>query len=256
MSGFLTVSFKDHFSGHAADYARHRPQYPPALFACLARLAPGRALAWDAGTGSGQAALGLAEHFARVIATDAAAQQIANAVPHARVEYRVAAAESLDAPARSVDLLIAAQAAHWFDLARFYAEARRILKPHGVVAIWCYGLTRVAPEVDVIVEHFYRDVVGPFWPPERQFIDERYQTLPFPFAEQQPPEFRIETAWQLPDFMRYLCTWSAARRYMAQHGADPLQPLEQRLAQAWGARARPRVVRWPIHLRIGRVGAD
>lgn len=191
MSRFLTVSFKDHFSGHAADYARHRPQYPAALFAYLAQLAPDRALAWDAGTGNGngQIARGLAEHFAHVIATDAAAQHIANAVPHVRIEHRVAPAESLEAPARSVDLASAAQTAHWFHLTRFYAEAHRVLKPRGVVAIWCYGLTRVVPEVDAIVEHFYRDVVGPFWPAERQLIDERYQTLPFPFREQQPPSF-------------------------------------------------------------------
>lgn len=256
MSRVRTVSFKDHFSGHAADYARYRPQYPPALFAYLAQLAPGRALAWDAGTGNGQAARGLAEHFAHVIATDAAAPQIANAVPHARIEYRVAPAESLDAPGRSVDLVSAAQAAHWFDLARFYAEARRVLKPRGVVAIWCYGLTRVVPEVDAIVEHFYRDVLGPLWPPERRLIEERYQALPFPFAEQPPPGFHIETTWRLQEFTSYLRTWSAARRHLAQRGSDPLEPLEQRLVQAWGGAVQPRRVRWPIHLRVGRVGVD
>jgi SAM-dependent methyltransferase len=252
MSRPQAVTFQDHFSGHAADYARYRPQYPPALFAYLAQLAPSRELAWDTGTGNGQAALGLAAHFVRVIASDAAEQQIANAVPHVRVEYRVAPAESLDALAGSVDLITAAQAAHWFDLARFHAEARRVLKPQGVVAIWCYGLTRVAPEVDAIVEHFYRDVVGPFWPPELRFIDERYQTLPFPFTEEQPPTFRIETAWRLQDFKHYLRTWSATQRYTAQRGTDPLQPIEHRLAQAWGDVAQPRAVGWPIHLRVGR----
>ncbi len=247
--------FHDHFSAQAADYARFRPHYPPALFAYLAQRVRGHARAWDAGTGNGQAALGLAAHFAHVVATDASAQQIANAVAHARVAYRVAAAEALDAAAASIDLVTAAQAAHWFDLAPFYAEARRVLAPGGVIALWCYGLTEVAPEVDAVVAHFYHDVVGPFWPAQRRFIDERYRSLPFPFAEEPAPPFHSEALWQLADFLRYLRTWSATQRYRAARGHDPLAPLEAALARAWGEEGAARCVRWPIHLRLGRVEA-
>ena len=62
--------FADHFSGVAADYARSRPRYNDDLFAWLATLPARRERAWDVGTGSGQAALGLARHFTAVVASD------------------------------------------------------------------------------------------------------------------------------------------------------------------------------------------
>src|SRR5579864_4799887 len=85
--------WKDHFSGHAADYAAYRPGYPPALFELLASLPRRRALALDCATGSGQAAVGLAERFDHVVAIDASSEQLARAPRHPRIEYRVARAE-------------------------------------------------------------------------------------------------------------------------------------------------------------------
>jgi SAM-dependent methyltransferase len=249
------VSFQDHFSRHAEAYAKFRPVYPPELFDYLAACVPQRRLAWDCGTGSGQAALGLAAHFECVLATDPSAQQIAHAVAHARVRYAVAPAESVELPASSVDLVSAAQAAHWFDLAAFYAEVGRVLKPHGVLAIWCYGLLEIAPAVDRVVRHFYHEVVGPYWPAERRHIDAGYRTLPFPFREQSAPRFWIEARWNRDALEGYLQTWSAAERYRAQRGGDPLALLAPALAEAWGARAAVRSVRWPISLRIGRVAS-
>src|SRR6266498_1141048 len=87
------MTFKDHFSKQAADYANFRPRYPRELFEYLGSVAPSRALAWDCATGNGQAAVELAEVFDRVIATDASEKQIANAEPHDRVEYRIASAK-------------------------------------------------------------------------------------------------------------------------------------------------------------------
>src|SRR5437867_1927146 len=122
------MSFKDHFSKQAADYAKFRPRYPHEMFEYLGSLAPRRQLAWDCDTGNGQAAVGLATVFERVIATDASEKQIANAQSHERVEYRVAAAENTGIQSATVDLIMVAQALHWFDLPRFYEEARHALK--------------------------------------------------------------------------------------------------------------------------------
>jgi len=71
------VSFKDHFSRQATDYARFRPQYPHALFRFIAVTAPNDQLALDCATGNGQAAVALAEFFQKVIALDASGEQIA-----------------------------------------------------------------------------------------------------------------------------------------------------------------------------------
>lgn len=246
------MSFKDHFSGHAGDYAKYRPAYPDALFAYLASIVPVRELAWDCGTGNGQAAVGLAKHFARVVATDPSRQQITNAILHARVQYGVASDVAVDLPAGSVDLVTAAQAAHWFDLPAFYGEVARVLKPHGAIAIWCYGLSAVCHDVDRLVAHYYRDVVGPYWPPERRYIDECYATLAFPFAEELVRDLQMEQRWNLQDFVSYLHTWSATKAFQRAQGHDPLAALAPQLAEAWGAPADVRTVRWPIHLRIGR----
>ncbi|MBI3575411.1 MAG: class I SAM-dependent methyltransferase [Gammaproteobacteria bacterium] len=247
------MNFKDHFSKQADDYAKYRPVYPTALFDYLALQAAERKLAWDCGTGNGQAALGLAAYFDCVIATDPSESQVRNATPHPKVLYKVAPAEKTDIADGTVDLITVAQALHWFDLNHFYAEACRVLKPAGVLAAWCYGLNEIESGIDEIVRRYYRDVVGPYWPPERHLIDERYRTIPFPFAELTPPAFHMEAQWNLDEYLGYLGTWSATQRYRQQQGTDPLPALRAELLHVWSAPQAKRVVKWPIHLRIGKV---
>lgn len=246
------TSFKDHFSGHAAAYASARPGYPRALFDTLAGLPARRSLAWDAGTGSGQAAVGLAEDFEHVIATDASQQQLAEAQPHPRVEYRVAPAESSGLPDGSVDLVTVAQALHWFDFDRFHAEARRVLAPGGAVAAWTYNLARVSPPVDRIVDRLARQIAGPYWPPERRWVDEEYRTIPFPWDEIRTPPFHQEERWDLERLLRYVRTWSAVQRYLKETGRDPIDEVRADLAEAWGPPEEIRTITWPIFLRAGR----
>jgi SAM-dependent methyltransferase len=245
------MDFKDHFSAQAAAYARYRPAYPASLFDFLASCCRDHGLAWDCGTGNGQAALGLALHFTRVVATDASATQVAHATPDPNVHYAVAPAEQAPLEAHTADLVTVAQAVHWFDLDGFYAEVGRVLKPGGVVALWTYGLFRVAPEVDAVVDRYYHDVVGPYWPPERQLVDDAYRTLPFPFAELTPPVLTLEAEWDFDMLFGYLGTWSAYQRYRQQQGADPRARIREALAAAWGT-AGQRQLRWPLYLRVGR----
>ena len=195
------MSFKDHFSKQAADYAIFRPGYPQELFTYLGTIAPSRQLAWDCGTGNGQAAVELASGFDRVIATDASEKQIANAEPHEHVEYRVAPAENSGIESETIDLIMVTQALHWFDLDRFYAEARRVLKPDGVLAASAYNLLRIEPAIDEIANRYYYEVVGPFWPPERQLV-ERFADLPFPFDEIRRAEIRNDGAVEFRAFAR------------------------------------------------------
>lgn len=246
------MHFADHFSSQAAEYARFRPVYPPALFAWLASVAPSRALAWDCATGSGQAAGALARHFERVVASDASEAQIRQAAAVPRVEYCVAAAESPPAQARDADLVTVAQALHWFDLERFYPAVRQTLRPGGLLAVWGYGLMQISAAVDAVVRHYCYELVGPYWPPERRHIDSGYRSLPFPFAEIAAPRFGMTADWDLPALHGYLDTWSASRRYHAAHGADPLDRVVDALAAAWGGAGIQRVS-WPLFVRVGRV---
>jgi SAM-dependent methyltransferase len=245
------VAFKDHFSRQATDYAKFRPGYPQELFDYLGSVAPSRKLAWDCGTGNGQAAIGLASVFDRVIATDASEKQIANAQPHERVGYRVAPAESSDIKSGTVDLIMVAQALHWFDLDRFYTEARRVLKSSGVLAASAYRFFHITPEIDQLVNHRYYDkVVGPFWPQERVLV-EKFEELPFPFSEIQTPTFEMIAQWNLEHLLGYLRSWSATQRFIAANKRDPLEAIADDLRAAWGDPGQMRKVIWPLILRVG-----
>jgi len=245
--------FKDHFSGLAAQYSRFRPLYPAELFEYLAGVCPRRERAWDCACGSGQASLPLAEWFESVVATDASAEQIAAAPRHPRVVYSVAAAEQSGLEPASVDLITVAQALHWLDLERFYGEVRRVLRSGGALAVWCYGRLEVeGREIDAPLQHFYHEVVGPCWPPERAQVEDGYSSLPFPFIELQAPSFSLHTEWSLAHLMGYLRSWSATAAYLKQHGHDPVAPLEALLEPIWGGPELVRHIVWPISLRCGR----
>jgi len=245
------MSFKDHFSRQSAAYSRYRPAYPGSLIEFVAAQAPGRHVAVDCATGNGQAAVALAGHFDAVLAVDGSSSQLSRARPHPRVHYAAAFAERLPLRDRSVELVAAAQAAHWFDFDRFHAECRRVLAPDGVVALWTYEKFRVNDAVDAVIDDFYVNVVGRDWPPERRYVEQGYRTLPFPWRELPAPAFTLETDWELDRVMGYLASWSAVQRYKERTGLDPLPALQSRLAALW-----PRSVAlqlcWPIHLRIGR----
>src|SRR5688572_23497962 len=186
------------FSTVAREYANFRPGYPPELFAWLARICARRDAAWDCGCGSGQASIALAGHFAQVHATDVSPEQIAAAKPHSRVSYAVAPAEHSGLEDASVDLVTVAQALHWFDVAAFYVEARRVARPGALLAVWTYPRPRLADaRLDRLFLAFYDEVVGPYWPPERQHVESNYQTLPFPCEEIPHPAFGLGFDWTL-----------------------------------------------------------
>lgn len=246
------AGFKDHFSTLAQDYARFRPRYPDTLFADLAAVAPGHERAWDCATGNGQAAEGLSRWFREVVATDASGAQIAAAAGPANVRFAVAPAEASGLPAASVDLLLVAQAAHWFDLPAFYAEAERVLRPGGVLALLTYSGVRIDPVLDPVLREFHQVIVGPYWPPERAHVERDYRDLPFPWPEMAFPPQEMTADWSLDELIGYLGTWSATRAYREQTGQDPLPALRVRLEAGWGAASRQRTVRWPLPIRIGR----
>jgi SAM-dependent methyltransferase len=245
--------FKDHFSSLACAYSEFRPTYPHSLLDYVAGLCAARRSAWDCACGSGQATIALAERFERVLATDASAKQIACAPAHPGVSYRVSTAEASGLETDSVDLVAVGQAAHWFDLKRFYVEVQRVLRRDGILALWSYGpLHLEIAEVDRLVQSFYHETVGPFWPAERRLVDEGYRQLPFPYLDITPPPLRMHQRWSLPRLMGYLRSWSATGRYVEQYGEDPVVELEARLEPLWGEVQRERLIEWPLALRAGR----
>jgi hypothetical protein len=247
------MKFKDHFSEHASVYAKYRPSYPAAMFRWLAEKSPDRHCAWDSATGNGQAAIGLAQWFDSVIASDASERQIADAQPHPSVTYRACPSEKTTLQDQSVDLVLTAQALHWLDVEAFYQEVRRVARPTALIAVCSYGLMRIDPRIDPIVDHFYGDTIVDYWPAERRHVDEGYADLPFPFDAIACPTFEMSRDWNLAELLGYISSWSAVGRFKKQCGNDPLPELSMALLSNWGDAGRRRTVSWPLHLRLGRV---
>lgn len=248
-----STDLRNWFDQGGQAYARFRPEYPAELAAYLASVTPERALAVDVGCGSGQLTRQLAEHFQTVIGFDPSADQIAHAAAQQNVSYACAPAEHLPLPERSTSLITAAQAAHWFDLPRFYAEVRRVAQPGAILALISYGVLRLAGALGERFEQFYWKEIGPYWPAERKLVDSGYATLDFPFAEFAGPEIAIRLEWNLAEFLGYVSTWSALRSAREAGREDLLQRFAADMAERWGDPATRHALSWPINMRIGRL---
>ncbi|GAB2229066.1 hypothetical protein Droror1_Dr00023201 [Drosera rotundifolia] len=235
------------FDKQADLYVDARPDYPKQWYKWLADRTNGHSLAWDAGTGNGQAAIEVAEHYEQVIATDVSQSQLQRAVHHPRVKYQhtpLSVSEDdmvkLLGGENSVDLITVAQAVHWFDLPRFYSIARRLLrKPGGVIAVWCYNDVVVSPEFDQIMKRFH-DTTLPYWHPNIQHVFEGYRNLSFPFdgvglgSEGEPLALDIPKKLSFDGFLGMLRSWSAVTT-ASEKGVDLLHDeIIQELESAWG----------------------
>lgn len=246
---------KDLFSAQSKGYAQYRPAYPKLLYRHILAQASGRESAWDCATGNGQAAIALSPHFQQVYATDLSAKQLAEATPAPNVHYRQAPAEDSGLPDASIDLITVAQALHWFGFERFFGEARRVLRPGGLLAAWGYDLLRFDDaELDAELRLFYQGETAPYWDAARSHIDDRYARIPFPFTLLPSPDFRIEISWTLADLAGFLDTWSAVQTCICTTGRNPVAIFSKKLANRF-----PVEQRWaghfPVFLKMGHWGA-
>lgn len=239
---------KDRFSGQAQQYAAFRPHYPLALYDFIFQHVGEFDMAWDAGTGNGQATAALATRFKKVFATDLSMKQLDHAIRIPNIEY-AQAAEATKLLDHSVDLVTVAQAIHWFDREKFFAEVRRVGKPGVVVALWGYGLLQIDRSIDPLILDFYTRVVGPYWDPERKLIDQEYTTINFPFEEVPSPQFTMNFDWTLAELEGYLTTWSSVQKYWKEKGENPVSGLIRKILPLWGAENRK--VTFELFLRLG-----
>ncbi|CAO2190864.1 unnamed protein product [Urochloa humidicola] len=233
------------FSKQAAVYAAARPVYPKDLFTKLAALTAHHRLAWDVGTGKGQAAISVAEHYDSVLATDVSKEQLLRAVPHPKVRYlhtpNATPGEDLVmmlGGEGSVDLITVAEAVHWFELPAFYEIARRVLRrPGGVIAVWGYNY-RISPMEDMMTRFF--NTTLPYWDTRARYCMNGYQDLPFPFndiglgREGGPANLDMEHDMSFEGLIGMLRSWSAVTM-AKQQGADLLgERMVKELEEEWG----------------------
>jgi ubiquinone/menaquinone biosynthesis C-methylase UbiE len=247
------MPFRDHFSGNADTYAAFRPGYPDELFDYLTSLTIRQDLAWDCGTGNGQAALALAQRFRRVIATDASQAQLSHAVQHQRIEYRTEGTESTSLDDQSVDLTTVSTAVQWCDFDRFFAEVRRVSRPGAILAVWAYRVPSVSPSVDAVLNKYADETLAPYWPERVEYLNQHYRTLPFPFEELRPPRFTIRKNWDLHHLVGMMRSWSGTTAYLDAKRVDPIQQLLPDLTAAWGSPDDVHPMTWDVFMRVGVV---
>lgn len=240
---------KDNFSNNSPNYSRYRPTYPDELIQYLVTLVKNRGVLWDCGTGNGQLAAALAPYFDRVEATDISLEQMAGAKQLQNVFYSRAPAEKTEFPGSYFDLVTVAQAVHWFNFEEFYREVRRVLKTNGILCVTGYGLLRANPETNRIIDHFYNNIIGPYWDPERKYLEEEYTTIPFPFKKIETSGFVINYTWSLEQLMEYLRSWSAVNHFQKAEQFDPVKEIEAPLRERFGKEGE---VTFPVLLRVGR----
>jgi SAM-dependent methyltransferase len=240
----------DNFSQGGAEYAAFRPDSPDELFVYLYRRIKNFDTAWDCGTGNGQAAVKLAERFKKVYATDISKDQLDNAPQKDNIIYLNERAEETSIPDNTADLVTVAQALHWFDFTPFYKEVERIAKPGALFAAWTYTRLTITPQIDNIITHLYADITRQYWDAQRDYVDEEYKTIPFPFTEIKVPPFHIVKSLDLEQVAGYLRTWSGVQHYKQKHKKDPVDTIMTALSQEWGGYG-PREVTWPVIARVG-----
>lgn len=247
---------KDNFSRQAKLYRKFRPHYPPELYDFLFSQLDNFDTAWDCGTGNGQVAIQLAQKFKKVYASDISSKQLEQAEQKENIHYLQARAETTPLPDNSIDLITVAQAIHWFDFKAFYREVKRVVKPAALLAVWGYGLIRISPEIDPILDILYKQILGVYWDKERRLIDKHYQTIPFPFDEiptagDPAPEFAINSQWTRKQLIGYISSWSSVQHYIRELHDSPLPWFEDAIAPYWKPREKKEVC-FPVFMRLGR----
>ena len=242
---------RDFFETKESDYAQFRPRYPQVLFEYVTGLCPARDRAWDCATGNGQAATGLAKLFTQVIATDLSKSQLLQAKQVDNVHYWQASAESSCIESHSIDLLVVAQALHWFDLEKFYREVNRVLKPAGLLLVISYQLPRINKPLNAIIDKLHGETLGAYWPQQRRHVDSAYRDIPFPFPRLELPTFSMQHKWSIKQFSGYLRSWSAVSHFQRQQANNPVDLIDKDLQQHWSVTGHE-MIRWPLTLLAGR----
>ena len=245
------MKYKDNFSQQAKEYARFRPRYPQKLYEFILSKVSETNLAWDCATGNGQVAVALAPHFEHIIATDASEAQIKQATPIENIKYTIARADKAPLEDHTVDLITVGQALHWFAVDSFYQEVRRVAKPGAFFICFGYGLLEINPEINQIIQYLYQNILGEaYWDSERKYLDDAFQTIPFPFKEiDAPPNIYMEYQWTLEDLIGYFQTWSAIQKYIRANQNNPIDLIQDELKKSWGDFSITKQVKWKLLLK-------
>jgi hypothetical protein len=129
-----------------------------------------------------------------------------------------------------------------------------VLAPKGTLTVTVYTDAMMDDaKLDAIFQHYNKQVVGPYWPAEREIVNEEYRSVSFPFERIPAPKLTLERQWTLAELAGYLRSWSATVRYVKAKGTDPVIEFEREMAEHWGDVQQRRMIRWPFVVMAGHV---
>ncbi|KAF9158196.1 hypothetical protein DFQ26_007884 [Actinomortierella ambigua] len=262
---------------NSALYQSFRPVYNGNLFKMLydyhARGNGKLDLAVDVGTGTGQVATILADKFRRVKGIDASAKMIEAAVQKPNVEYIVSPSEDLSVlPSSSVDLLTVAQALHWFDHPKFFAEVHRVLTPGGTFAAIGYSFVILKDHprasAKMVELGLGKDKLGNYWDPGRAILDNLYRDVEFahlvdvqhhtfPNNKDHFPDILTQDV-SMDTFRNYIKTWSSYKTYSEKFPDRPDivdQTIDEILREEQLSGQDVVHLQWPSTVILGRKSA-
>lgn len=243
------------FSKQSDLYARYRPDYPQEMYDFIFKHLSARHTAWDCATGSGQIAKYLSRHFDNVYATDISDAQLEHAPRKKNVIYGTVPAEKSGLPDNYFDLITVGQAIHWFDFDSFYQEVNRAGKAGGLLAVIGYGMVRVNPDIDPIIDRLYEKAFDSYYGESRKYLDNHYATLPFPFKEITAPSFENTFQWSIDELEGYFNSWSAVQKMKTEQHINPVTETIEDIQSAMPS-STVMEVKFPVFMRLGRIGAD
>ena len=250
---FYMKSVKDNFSRQSTGYQKFRPSYPFIIYREIFKHVSKKEHAWDCGTGNGQVASVLSDHFKKVSATDISESQLKKAAPKNNVTYLQCRAEKTPFEDQQFDLITVAQAIHWFDFPAFFREVNRVGKMGGMLAVWGYGLLRIDTSIDVQLDGFYKNIIGPYWDAERRHVDARLSTIYFPFKEIKTDQsFSIDVKWNRFQLEGYLNTWSSVQKYIDSNQKNPVIELMERIENNWD-KVELKKISFPVFFKLFKI---
>jgi SAM-dependent methyltransferase len=196
----------------ATRYASFRPLYPATLY--TQHLLPyhqgARTQLLDLGCGPGTVTRPLSSYFTSTLGTDPSSQMLETArsltplEEYPTISYACCPAENIPLPDASVDMAVAAQAAHWFDQPKWWKEMARVVRPGGTVAVWGYRdfLFPRFPKASLVLRRYTYgpEKLGPLWQqPGRAVVEGRYRdVIPPPEDWEGVRRLEFEPGFEVP----------------------------------------------------------
>ncbi len=243
---------KKRFSNQADLYAKYRPTYPEEVYQYIFKHLNNQRAAWDCATGSGQVARYLSDYFDQVWANDISEEQLRFAPQKNNITYLNTPAEKSGLPNNTFDLITIAQAIHWLDFEGFYDEVRRTARENALLAVIGYGMIRISNELNPIIDDLYEHAFGQYFSKNRTYLDQRYQTIPFPFEEIKTPDFSRTYKWTIDQLEGYFNSWSAVQKIKTEQGYNPTDKTI-RAIKSEVPETEKLSVSFPIFTRLGKV---